>query len=97
MYVTHDQMEAFALADRIAVMQNGRIVQIGTPEQIYAHPVSASVADFLGVSNIFRCRPTVGSPRSVTLADHDFDLLVDTPTPQGTGRAGVCLRPKLSW
>ena len=38
-YVTHDQVEAFALADRIALMQNGRIVQIGTPEEIYKNPV----------------------------------------------------------
>jgi iron(III) transport system ATP-binding protein len=54
-YVTHDQAEAFALADRIALMQKGRIVQIGTPEQIYKNPVCASVADFLGVGNIFSC------------------------------------------
>ena len=38
-YVTHDQIEAFALADRIALMQGGRIVQIGTPQEIYAAPV----------------------------------------------------------
>lgn len=51
-YVTHDQEEALALADRIAMMQHGRIVQIGSPDDIYAKPLSASIADFLGVSNI---------------------------------------------
>ncbi|GAA3617563.1 ABC transporter ATP-binding protein [Nonomuraea rosea] len=52
MYVTHDQDEALALADRIALMQSGRIVQIGTPPEIYAKPRSASIAEFLGVDNI---------------------------------------------
>lgn len=51
-YVTHDQEEALALADRIAMMQFGRIVQIGTPHEIYNRPKSASIADFLGVSNV---------------------------------------------
>ncbi|MGH3640686.1 MAG: ABC transporter ATP-binding protein [Mycobacterium sp.] len=51
-YVTHDQEEALALADRIAMMQHGRIVQIGGPNEIYAKPLSASIADFLGVGNI---------------------------------------------
>lgn len=51
-YVTHDQQEALALADRIALMQGGRIVQIGAPDEIYSRPMSASIADFLGVANI---------------------------------------------
>ncbi len=50
--VTHDQEEAMAVADRIAVMEAGRLVQIGTPDEIYRHPVSAFVASFLGRSNI---------------------------------------------
>ncbi|MDQ4114885.1 MAG: ABC transporter ATP-binding protein [Actinomycetota bacterium] len=51
-YVTHDQEEALALADHIAMMQFGRIVQMGRPHEIYAKPRSASIADFLGVENI---------------------------------------------
>jgi putative spermidine/putrescine transport system ATP-binding protein len=50
-YVTHDQAEAMALGDRIAVMQKGRIAQIGTPEDIYRHPANAFVADFVGTMN----------------------------------------------
>ena len=50
--VTHDQEEAMAVADRIAVMEAGRIVQIGTPDEIYRYPVSAFVASFIGRSNI---------------------------------------------
>ncbi|PTX02836.1 ABC transporter ATP-binding protein [Pararhodobacter aggregans] len=50
--VTHDQEEALALADRIAVMDAGRVVQMGTPDEIYRNPVSEFVANFIGRSNI---------------------------------------------
>ncbi len=50
-YVTHDQTEAMALGDRIAVMQKGRIAQIGTPREIYQQPASAFVAGFIGAMN----------------------------------------------
>jgi ABC-type Fe3+/spermidine/putrescine transport system ATPase subunit len=55
-YVTHDQSEALALSDRIAVMRDGRIAQIGTPYQIYQQPGSAFVATFVGRSNLLRGR-----------------------------------------
>jgi len=51
-YVTHDQEEALALSDQIAVMRDGRIVQVGDPETLYASPKTAFVASFLGGSNI---------------------------------------------
>ncbi|MCH2532682.1 MAG: ABC transporter ATP-binding protein [Dehalococcoidia bacterium] len=51
LYVTHDQIEALALSDRIAVMQDGVIVQEGTPSDVYAYPNSGYVADFLGNAN----------------------------------------------
>ncbi|HEY1230700.1 MAG TPA: ABC transporter ATP-binding protein [Ramlibacter sp.] len=54
LYVTHDQDEALALSDRIAVMNGGRIVQIGTPREIYQQPRSPFVADFVGHSNLLR-------------------------------------------
>ncbi|HEY8818942.1 MAG TPA: ABC transporter ATP-binding protein [Candidatus Limnocylindrales bacterium] len=50
-YVTHDQSEALALSDRVAVMNAGQVEQIGTPEEIYAAPRSRFVADFIGLSN----------------------------------------------
>jgi len=55
-FVTHDQVEALALADRIVVMKNGAIEQIGMPENIYNCPVSRFVADFVGFENIFAVR-----------------------------------------
>lgn len=50
-YVTHDQQEAMALGDRIAVLERGRIAQIGTPREIYQHPATRFVADFVGAIN----------------------------------------------
>jgi ABC-type Fe3+/spermidine/putrescine transport system ATPase subunit len=52
MYVTHDQAEAFAIADGIAVMHQGEIEQIDTPEKLYFHPQTKFVAHFLGLTNI---------------------------------------------
>jgi iron(III) transport system ATP-binding protein len=56
-YVTHDQKEALSLADRVAVMRDGRIVQIGTPREIYNLPLSSFVADFIGETNFIRGKP----------------------------------------
>jgi putative spermidine/putrescine transport system ATP-binding protein len=52
-YVTHDQDEALSMADRIAVLQDGTMQQIGTPEEVYAHPANLHVARFMGFRNIF--------------------------------------------
>ncbi len=52
-YVTHDQGEALALSDRIAVMHQGKILQVGTPDEIYDLPNNRFVADFIGISNFF--------------------------------------------
>ena len=56
LYVTHDQEEAIAMSDRIAVFQHGRIVQVGTPRQIYDRPASRFVAEFLGANNLLEGR-----------------------------------------
>ena len=55
-YVTHDQEEALAISDRIAVMNQGNIMQIGTPEEIYRKPANPFVANFIGVSNFIDCQ-----------------------------------------
>ena len=55
-FVTHDQEEALTMSDRIAVMANGRVQQIGPPEQIYEHPVNRFVASFIGETNLLRAR-----------------------------------------
>jgi putative spermidine/putrescine transport system ATP-binding protein len=55
-FVTHDQSEALSLSDRIAVMSEGRIRQVGTPAEIYAKPSERFVASFVGDANVLRCR-----------------------------------------
>ncbi|AEV29618.1 ABC-type spermidine/putrescine transport system, ATPase component [Sphaerochaeta pleomorpha str. Grapes] len=57
-YVTHDQEEALAISDRIAVMKDGKIMQIDTPEEIYTHPANPFVAGFIGTSNFLACKIT---------------------------------------
>ncbi len=59
--VTHDQSEALALSDRIAVMRNGEIAQIGTPQQIYYDPISSFVANFVGRTNLIPVTSILGS------------------------------------
>ncbi|MGO4570376.1 ABC transporter ATP-binding protein [Microvirga sp. 2TAF3] len=83
-FVTHDQVEALALADRIVVMLDGRIEQIGTPEQIFNAPVSAFVADFVGFENVF------------ALEDGKLKTsrgLITLSKPAPVGIAGVAWRP----
>ena len=80
LYVTHDQEEAMALSDRIVVMQSGRILQIGTPEQIYQTPKSHAVASFLGAPNILDCEVT----SCEAVHDHMFRLSVQAPGWTGT-------------
>jgi iron(III) transport system ATP-binding protein len=103
-YVTHDQSEALALADRIALMQGGRIVQIDRPERIYDAPSSAAIADFLGVSNIFPCDPGTAAPAPGTTASaattfrltgHATEVTSAAPTPAGGLTAPrACIRPE---
>ena len=51
-YVTHDQIEAFTLGDRVAVMRAGKVVQVATPDELWAHPLDEDVARFLGLANV---------------------------------------------
>ncbi len=57
-YVTHDRSEALALADRMAVLNNGRVVQLGTPRELYGNPVNRFAAEFLGDANIIKGKVT---------------------------------------
>jgi len=61
-YVTHDQEEALALSDRIAVMHGGRVEQLGTPEELYDRPATRFVADFIGTTNLLAGTVIAGGP-----------------------------------
>ena len=84
-FVTHDQVEALALADRIVVMLNGGIEQIGTPDDIYNRPVSAFVADFVGFENVF---PIDGGK----LKTAGGGITLSQPVPSGA--VGLAWRPR---
>ncbi|ASR36119.1 ABC transporter ATP-binding protein [Prauserella marina] len=93
LYVTHDQQEALALADRIAIMQAGHITQLGTPEAVYAAPASASIARFMGVTNVFTIAGTAGATgNTIELADHPMTLDASATSPPGA--ASIAIRPE---
>ena len=71
-YVTHDQVEAMTMADRIVVMNGGRIEQIGTPEEVYERPISAFVARFIGGGNVLSVQHVGG--RTVELGGHRLEV-----------------------
>ena len=70
-YVTHDQEEALAISDRIAVMNQGNIMQIGKPEEIYRKPANPFVANFIGVSNFIDCSLDGQDPKAAVVKLHD--------------------------
>ncbi len=72
-YVTHDQEEALTLSDRVVVMSEGKIQQIGTPTDIYNEPINCFVADFIGESNLLN--GTMICDRRVAFADEEFDCI----------------------
>ena len=67
LYVTHDQEEALSMADRMAVMRQGKIEQLGTPQEIFETPRTAFVANFMGIANVFRARVTGITAPTVSL------------------------------
>ncbi len=67
MFVTHDQEEALTMSDRIAVMQNGQILQVGGPAEIYEHPKSRFIADFIGATNFLEAECMVNGTEGVRL------------------------------
>jgi spermidine/putrescine transport system ATP-binding protein len=93
-YVTHDQEEALTMSDRIAVMSDGRVEQVGPPSEVYEQPSTTFVADFLGVSNLMsavahgetggRCRVQLG----------DFELFASQGDTGTSGDTKIVIRPE---
>jgi putative spermidine/putrescine transport system ATP-binding protein len=91
-YVTHDQEEALSLADRIVVMRDGEVRQVGTPEELYARPAHVDVAEFMGYRNLIRSR--------AWKSGNQFSVRIDGADVQGTpigaaasGNAVAAIRP----
>ena len=87
-FVTHDQEEAMGLADRIAILNGGRIEQIGTPEEIYRRPCSRYVAEFIGESNILAGR----KEGEVFRLENGAQVPISANAPEGT--TSLVLRPE---
>jgi ABC-type Fe3+/spermidine/putrescine transport system ATPase subunit len=91
--VTHDQEEALELADRLAVMDSGRVVQCGTPKSVYEEPATEFVADFLGLANLLDVTVTGrGSPGRATVTLGQFS--VEAMGSAAPGPARVVIRPE---
>ena len=88
-HVTHDQEEAMTMADRIAVMNQGHVEQLGPPEELYERPATAFVAGFLGVSNLLA--GVVEGPGAVRL---DEGTLVQAQVDGKSGRVAAGVRPE---
>jgi len=85
-YVTHDRTEAFTLGDRVAVMRHGRIVQVATPDELWAHPHDADVARFLGIPNVDAeeaIRPEAVSVRRATTGNGPGNATVESAVRTG--------------
>ena len=96
LYVTHDQEEAMVMSDRICLMNDGAIVQLGTPDDLYFRPRTVFAADFLGESNIFEATVVEVRGRAGTLSGPAaFALRVEADVPPPAGAAVSCMvRPE---
>ena len=93
-YVTHDQEEALAISDRIAVMKDGHIMQIGTPRDIYAKPQNPFVAGFIGVSNFLDCEVNAPAPGNAAVSiKGELDITVPVSRAY-TGSGKISARPE---
>lgn len=100
--VTHDQEEALTMSDKVVVMDHGKAVQIGSPDEIYERPRTRFVSDFLGTSNIIEAT-TVGDPsdgrcRAMAPGGHVLELaLADGLAPKSGVPVTVAIRPEKTW
>ncbi|WP_141584816.1 ABC transporter ATP-binding protein [Actinomadura sp. WMMA1423] len=94
-YVTHDQEEALALADRVVVLRSGKVEQIGTPEEVYTHPVSTYIAGFMGYRNLLELPVLSSGDGKVRLGGEDgLTLTGRSRRPVGGPRAVAAVRPE---
>ena len=91
-YVTHDQEEALAVSDRIVVMRNAQIAQIGTPRELYDAPVDRFVADFIGEANLIPCEIVAVRGETAEIAIGDFRHRLPSRG-MAPGKATLAVRP----
>jgi spermidine/putrescine transport system ATP-binding protein len=93
-YVTHDQEEALTMSDRIAVMSDGRVEQVGPPQEVYEEPTTTFVADFLGVSNLMKVTAHGESNGRCKVALGEFTLYASNGDVSTTGETRMVIRPE---
>jgi len=94
-YVTHDQEEALSMADRLVVLREGRVQQIGTPEELHKNPANWRVADFMGYRNLIDLDVTAVKGSAVTLEGEGFSLRGTAVLPVTVGdKARAAIRPE---
>jgi spermidine/putrescine transport system ATP-binding protein len=93
-YVTHDQEEALAMSDRLAVMHDGRVQQVGAPQEVYDNPSSAFVADFVGHSNLLEVVATRDDSEGAMLRFSSGEELRMTGSAIQPGRGRLMVRPE---
>jgi spermidine/putrescine transport system ATP-binding protein len=94
LYVTHDQEEALTMSDRLAVMNAGRVEQIGAPRDVYEDPETLFVADFLGVSNLMDALSTGARDGGCRVVLDQFELEARGGGSDVTGPAKIVIRPE---
>jgi putative spermidine/putrescine transport system ATP-binding protein len=93
-YVTHDQDEALSLADRIVVMKDGVVQQIGTPPEVYAQPANLAVARFMGYRNVLTLDVASGDSDRIVVRGPDIALTGTLKQAVSGARAAVAIRPE---
>jgi spermidine/putrescine transport system ATP-binding protein len=94
LYVTHDQEEALTMSDRLAVMNGGRVEQVGAPQDVYEDPETLFVADFLGVSNLMEARVVSAGASACRVAVDGYELETRGTELNVTGEAKIVIRPE---
>ncbi len=92
--VTHDQEEALTLADRVAIMRDGKLEQLGAPAEVYREPASRFVASFIGAANFFRGRVERREGRAARIRTTAGPVLMVEQCPAGSDDVTVALRPE---
>ncbi|MFQ5800484.1 MAG: ABC transporter ATP-binding protein [Candidatus Hydrothermarchaeales archaeon] len=91
-FVTHDYIEAIALADKIGILKKGRIIQCGSPEEIFYRPKNREVAEFTGMANIFEGKVRGSSKEGSLISIDGLEIKVDEALPKRD--VTICIRPE---
>jgi len=94
LYVTHDQEEAFSIADQVAIMNKGRLVQLGTPRELYRAPADRFVAEFVGLSNIVPVQLVETNTQGATISVLGETIRSRRPPANPNGDVSIVLRPE---